>query len=75
MEYDDIVDARGLECPLPILKAKKALSRLQTGQVLKVLSTDRRSPEDFEAFARQSGNALVGSAHAAPEFTFFLRRK
>ena len=62
--FDGAVDARGLNCPLPILKAKKALSTIQSGQVLKVTSTDPGSKRDFEAFARQTGNALVGQFEA-----------
>ncbi len=73
--FDKEVDARGLNCPLPILKAKKALSELQSGQVLKVISTDIGSKRDFEAFARQTGNALVSSAELDREWTFFLKRK
>jgi tRNA 2-thiouridine synthesizing protein A len=73
--FDKEVDARGLNCPLPILKAKKALSEMQSGQVLKVVSTDIGSKRDFEAFARQTGNALVGTAELDREWTFFLKRK
>jgi tRNA 2-thiouridine synthesizing protein A len=73
--FDREVDARGLNCPLPILKAKKALGELTTGQVLKVISTDPGSKRDFEAFARQTGNALVHQAEANREWSFFLKRK
>jgi TusA-related sulfurtransferase len=59
MDIAKEVDARGLNCPLPILKAKKALAELQSGQLLKVLCTDSGSMRDFQAFARQTGNALV----------------
>ena len=84
--FDGAVDARGLNCPLPILNAKKALSTIQSGQVLKVMSTDPGSKRDFEAFARQTGNVLVGqfetdevqpgqSGQPGPTWTFFLRRR
>ena len=59
MQIDKEIDTRGLNCPLPILKAKKALSELGSGQVLKVVSTDAGSLRDFQAFAKQTGNELV----------------
>ncbi len=76
MDFDKEVDARGLNCPLPILRAKKALAEMQPGQVLHVLATDPGSSKDFAAFARQTGNELVSQA-ALPDnaFEFFLRRK
>lgn len=76
MEFDKEVDARGLNCPLPILRAKKALAELQTGQTVRVLATDPGSVKDFQAFARQTGNELV-SQNETPErvFEFYLRRK
>jgi tRNA 2-thiouridine synthesizing protein A len=73
--FDLEVDARGLNCPLPILKAKKALSTLSSGQVIKVMSTDPGSKRDFEAFARQTGNPLVSQAHDDDFWTFFLKRR
>jgi tRNA 2-thiouridine synthesizing protein A len=73
--YDCAVDARGLNCPLPILKAKKALATIQSGQILKVVSTDPGSKRDFEAFARQTGNALVGQSEADKAWTFYLKRR
>jgi tRNA 2-thiouridine synthesizing protein A len=73
--FDSAVDARGLNCPLPILKAKKALATIESGQVLKVTSTDPGSKRDFEAFARQTGNALVGQFHADGLWTFYLKRR
>jgi tRNA 2-thiouridine synthesizing protein A len=73
--FDREVDARGLNCPLPILKAKKALAELGSGQVLKVLSTDPGSLRDFQAFARQTGNEMVGQSEADRIWTFFLKRK
>ncbi len=73
--YDREVDARGLNCPLPILKAKKALAELGSGQVLKVIATDPGSPRDFEAFARQTGNALVHQTAEGREWAFWLKRR
>jgi tRNA 2-thiouridine synthesizing protein A len=75
MAFDLEVDARGLNCPLPILKAKKALSGLGSGQVLKVMSTDPGSLRDFTAFAKQTGNQMVGQSEADRVWTFFLKRK
>ncbi|CAM8667349.1 SirA Predicted redox protein, regulator of disulfide bond formation [Oxalobacteraceae bacterium] len=75
MEFQKDVDARGMKCPLPILKAKKALNDMQTGEVLRVLATDPGSVRDFNAFARQTGNELLSHAELDAEFTFFLRRK
>ncbi len=69
------VDARGLNCPLPILKAKKALSELSSGDVLKVISTDSGSKRDFETFARQTGNVLIHQSESGKEWTFFLQRR
>jgi tRNA 2-thiouridine synthesizing protein A len=69
------VDARGLNCPLPILKAKKALSELSSGDVLKVISTDSGSKRDFETFARQTGNVLIHQAESGKEWIFFLQRR
>jgi tRNA 2-thiouridine synthesizing protein A len=73
--FDREVDASGLNCPLPILRAKKALADLVSGQVLKVISTDPGAERDFEAFARQTGNVLVGSTRAGDSFTFYLKRR
>ncbi len=73
--FDLEVDARGLNCPLPILKAKKALSTVTSGQVIKVMSTDPGSKRDFEAFARQTGNALLDLAQQDNTWTFFLKRR
>jgi tRNA 2-thiouridine synthesizing protein A len=75
MEFQKDVDARGMKCPLPILKAKKALNDMQTGEVLRVMATDPGSVRDFNAFARQTGNELLSHAELDAEFTFFLRRK
>lgn len=73
--FDLEVDAKGLNCPLPILKAKKALSSVDSGQVVKIISTDPASRRDFEAFARQTGNAIVAQDQAGSTFTFFLKRR
>ena len=75
MNFDKELDARGLNCPLPILRAKKALAEMTSGQVLKVKSTDPGSVKDFAAFAKQTGNDLLSSAEAGKEFEFFLKRK
>ena len=75
MEFQKDVDARGMKCPLPILKAKKALNDMQTGEVLRVMATDPGSVRDFNAFARQTVNELLSHAELDAEFTFFLRRK
>ena len=69
------IDTRGLNCPLPILKAKKALADMGSGQVLKVVATDPGSVRDFQAFARQTGNELVEQSSAGGEFTHYLRRR
>ncbi|MCE3250698.1 MAG: hypothetical protein K0R41_4523 [Geminicoccaceae bacterium] len=75
MNFDKELDARGLNCPLPILRAKKALNDMQSGQVLRILATDPGSVKDFQAFAKQTGNDLLSQAEANKEFTFFLKRK
>ncbi|MCX7961258.1 MAG: sulfurtransferase TusA family protein [Pseudomonadota bacterium] len=75
MKFDKELDARGLNCPLPILRAKKALSDMQSGQVLKIVATDPGSVKDFQAFAKQTGNELLSHSEANKEFTFFLKRK
>ncbi len=75
MEFHKDLDARGLKCPLPILKAKKALSDMNSGDILRVVATDPGSVRDFQAFARQTGNDLLEHSQAELEFTFFMRRK
>ena len=69
------LDARGLNCPLPILKAKKALTEMLSGEVLKVVATDPGSVRDFQAFARQTGNELVDQSSNDKEFVHYLRRR
>ena len=75
MDAQKEIDTRGLNCPLPILKAKKALADLQSGEVLRVLSTDPGSVRDFQAFARQTGNELVEQSTAGDDFVHDLRRR
>lgn len=72
---DAQVDARGMACPLPILKAKKALATLQSGQVLEVQATDPGSKQDFSAFARQTGNVLLAQVDRGEVTHFWLRRR
>ena len=69
------LDARNLNCPLPILKAKKAISKMDSGQTLRILATDPGSVKDFEAFANQTGNELLESSEVNGEFHFLLKRK
>ena len=69
------LDTRGMNCPLPILKAKKVLAEMRSGEVLKVVATDPGSMRDFQAFARQTGNELVEQESSADEFVHFLRRR
>jgi TusA-related sulfurtransferase len=69
------IDATGLACPLPILRAKKALATLASGQVLKVITTDRNAIRDFQAFARQTGNVLVSQQENAGQGVHYLRRR
>lgn len=76
MEFDREVDARGLNCPLPILRAKKALADMKSAQVLRVLATDTGSVKDFQAFAKQTGNELLQQGEIGDKvFEFFLKRK
>jgi TusA-related sulfurtransferase len=75
MNADIEVDARGLNCPLPILKAKKALNTMQSGQTLRVVATDAGSVRDFQAFAKQTGNDLVEQQSVGAEFIHLMRRR
>ena len=75
LKIDVEVDARNLNCPLPILKAKKALAAMQSGQLLKVVATDTGSMRDFQAFAKQTGNELVEQQAVGGEFIHILRRR
>ena len=74
-QHDKELDARGLNCPLPILRAKKALGELGSGQVLRIVATDPGSVKDFEAFAKQTGNELLSSQPGEKEFTFYIKKK
>ena len=75
IEVNKELDTRGLNCPLPILKAKKALSDMGSGELLRVVSTDAGSVRDFQAFARQTGNELVEQSTAGADFMHVLRRR
>ncbi|MDR2688773.1 MAG: sulfurtransferase TusA family protein [Azoarcus sp.] len=76
MEFDREVDARGLSCPLPILRLKKALAELENGQIVRVLATDPASVKDFEAFTRQTGHELLRQEEKPDQvFEFFIQHK
>lgn len=75
MHIHQEIDTRGLNCPLPILKAKKALAAMASGQLLKVVATDSGSLRDFQAFAKQTGNELVEQQTVDAEFIHILRRR
>ena len=75
MQFDKELDARGLNCPLPILRTKKALTDMTSGQVLKVLATDPGAVKDFAAFSKQTGNPLLSSESAEKEFIFFMKKR
>ena len=75
MNADKELDTRGLNCPLPILKTKKALADMESGQLLKVVATDPGSLRDFQAFARQTGNELLEQTTQADEFIHVLKRR
>ncbi len=73
-EFDAELDASGLNCPLPILKAKKALAGIESGQVLHIIATDPGATKDFEAFAKQTGNELLDSREEGGKFFFLLKK-
>lgn len=75
MEFDKELDARGVNCPLPILRTKKALSDMGSGRVLKVIASDPGSVADFRAFAKQTGNELLADSESVGEFVFYLRKR
>jgi tRNA 2-thiouridine synthesizing protein A len=75
MPFDKELDARGLNCPLPILRTKKALTDMASGQVLKILATDPGAVKDFAAFSKQTGNALLSSEAVDKEFVFFMKKR
>ena len=72
--FDQELDASGLNCPLPILRAKKALAALSSGQVLHIIATDPGSVKDFEAFAKQTGNELMESREEGGKFHFLMKK-
>ena len=74
MQFNKELDVRGMNCPVPILRSKKAIGEIVSGQVLKVLATDPGSVKDMQAFANQTGNELLGSAEASGVYTYFLRK-
>jgi len=73
-DFDRELDASGLNCPLPILRAKKTLSDMESGQVLHIVATDPGSVKDFEAFAKQTGNELLSSGEEGGKFTFMMKK-
>lgn len=75
MEFDIELDARQLACPMPILRAKKALSQMASGQVIRIVATDGGAPKDFEEFCRQTGNVLLSSTAQGKEYIFLVRRR
>lgn len=75
IHFDREIDTRGLNCPLPVLRAKKALAEMASGQVLKIVATDPGSFRDFKAFARQTGNELLGQQTVDREFVHYLKRR
>lgn len=75
MHFDRELDVKGLNCPLPILRTKKTLSEMASGEVLRVLATDPGSLKDFQAFAKQTGNDLLASAEVEQVFEYFIKRK
>ncbi len=74
MDFNEELDARGLNCPLPILRCKKAMNGLNGGDVLKIVATDPGSVKDFEAFCKQTGNELLESTEDGGEFTFYIKK-
>ena len=74
MQFDVELDARGLNCPLPILRAKKALNGIESGRVLRIVATDPGSVKDFQAFAKQTGNELLESGETSGEYVFYVKK-
>ena len=72
--FDEELDASGLNCPLPILRAKKALNTLDSGKILRIIATDPGSVKDFEAFAKQTGNELMESGEEGGKFVFLIKK-
>ncbi len=75
MQIDRDLDVKDLACPLPILRTKKVLAEMVSGQILRVVATDAHAAKDFQAFARQTGNALLSTDEADGVFTFLFKRK
>ena len=75
MKFDKELDTRGMNCPLPILRTKKMLAELASGQTLKVVATDPGSVKDMQAFSKQTGNPLLAASEAAGEFVFYISKK
>ena len=75
MNFDKELDARGLNCPLPILRTKKSLNDMVSGQILRVLATDPGSVKDFQAFSKQTGNELLSAETVSNEFVFLIKKK
>jgi len=75
MEFDKELDVRGLKCPLPVLRAKKSLADMVSGQVLKILATDPAADLDFKVFSMQSGNELLSAQESGAEFVFFMKKR
>jgi tRNA 2-thiouridine synthesizing protein A len=73
-DFDQELDASGLNCPLPILRAKKAIAGLESGQVLRIIATDPGSVKDFEAFSKQTGNELMESGEEGGKFVFLMKK-
>ncbi len=73
-DFDQELDASGLNCPLPILRAKKAIAGMDAGQTLRIIATDPGSVKDFEAFCKQTGNELVSSGEEGGKFTFLIKK-
>ena len=73
-DFDSELDATGLNCPLPILRAKKAISAMEAGQTLRIIATDPGSVKDFEAFCKQTGNELLSSGEEEGKFTFMIKK-
>jgi tRNA 2-thiouridine synthesizing protein A len=75
MDFDKELDARGLNCPLPILRCKKALAEISNGQILKAMATDPGSVKDFQAFCKQTGHELLSLEQNESLFTFYIRKR
>ncbi len=73
--FDVELDVRQLACPLPILRAKKSLAAMSSGQVLKIMATDKKAPDDFVDFCSKTGNDLLSSTEQGDEFVFLIRRR